>query len=151
MQEPGDGVLTFHHLGVASPDLAAEVDTLSSLGYSAAGSPFTDLVLGVRGQFLRGCGPQLEVLEQLPGSTVLDSWLARGVRMYHQAFLADSLETELEQLQARGARLVARPTPAVAFGGRRVCFVMLRDSILTELIEADSGPRPSDPRVVETR
>src|SRR5437867_1804876 len=80
-------MLTFHHLGVASPDLTAEVDALSSLGYAAVGTPFTDPVLGVRGLFLRGCGPQLEVLEQLPGSTVLDGWLARGVRIYHQALI----------------------------------------------------------------
>ena len=139
-------MLTFHHLGVASSDLVAEVDALSSLGYSAVGSPFTDPLLGFRGLFLRGCGPQLEVLEQLPGSTVLDGWLTRGVRIYHEAFLADPLEAEMEKLRARGARLVARPTPAVAFGGRRVCFVMLRDSILTELIEAGaSKPAVPDP------
>ncbi len=136
-------MLTFHHLGVASPDLAAEVDALSSLGYSAVGTPFTDPVLGVRGLFLCGRGPQLEVLEQLPGSTVLDGWLARGVRIYHQAFLADPLEPELHKLLARGARLLGRPTPAVAFKGRRVCFVMLRGSILTELVEAGPSFRPA--------
>ena len=136
-------MLTFHHLGVASPDLTAEVDALSSLGYSAVGAPFTDPVLGVRGLFLRGCGPQLEVLEQLPGSTVLDGWLARGVRIYHEAFLAEPLEAELQKLQARGARLIGRPTPAVAFEGRRVCFVMLRGSILTELVEAGPAFTPA--------
>jgi len=132
-------MLTFHHLGVASPDLAAEIDALASLGYVAAGKPFTDPVQGVRGLFLRGLGPQLEVLEQLPGSTVLDDWLARGVRIYHQAFVADPLQGELRRLQERGALLLVGPTPAVAFAGRLICFVMLKDRMLVELIEADSA------------
>ena len=109
-------MLTFHHLGVASPDLTAEVDALSSLGYAAVGAPFTDPVLGVRGLFLRGCGPQLEVLEQLPGSTVLDGWLARGVRIYHQAFLADALEPELQKLHGE-------PIPESFVKGKRFAFM----------------------------
>src|SRR6266851_502909 len=136
-------MLTFHHLGVASPDLAAEGQALSSLGYPSVGTPFTESMLDVRGLFLRGCAPTLEVLEQLPGSTVLQGWLARRVPISHQAFLADPLEPELQKLQARGARLLGRPTPAVAFEGRRVCFVMLRGSILTELVDAGPAFRPA--------
>jgi len=132
------GGLTFHHLGVASADLAADVEALSSLGYAAAGEPFTDVGQGIRGVFLRGPGPRLEVVEQLPGSTVLEDWLARGVRIYHQAFLADPFQTELRQLRERGGLPLARPTPAVAFNGRQICFMMLRDQMLVELIEA--GP-----------
>jgi methylmalonyl-CoA/ethylmalonyl-CoA epimerase len=129
-------MLTFHHLGVATQSLDAGVAALRALGYEAAGKPFTDTSQGVRGLFLVGPGPQLELLEQLPGSHVLDSWLKRGVRIYHQGFLSDELDADLRQLQERGALVVSRPTPAVAFEGRQICFLMLRDEMMVELIAA---------------
>jgi methylmalonyl-CoA/ethylmalonyl-CoA epimerase len=61
------------------------------------------------------------------------------VRIYHQAFEVDNLHDSVAALETAGARLVSPPIPAVAFQGRKVCFLMMRNLMLVELIEAAHG------------
>jgi methylmalonyl-CoA/ethylmalonyl-CoA epimerase len=129
--------LSFHHIGVACRDLAPETEAFGMLGYRVEGEDFVDPGQGIRGRFLVGPGPRLELLVGLPGSSVLDLWLDKGVKFYHQAFLVESLETSVGELRDQGGRIVLPSMPAVAFGGRQIAFVMLRNLALVELIESD--------------
>jgi methylmalonyl-CoA/ethylmalonyl-CoA epimerase len=128
--------LTFHHVGVACRDLDVEGKTYELLGYVQEGGEFADPIQGIRGRFIVGPGPRLELLVALPGSTVLEPWLKKGVRYYHQAFLVEDLRSSIADLEAGGAKLVVEPVPAVAFDGREIAFLMLRNLTLVELIEA---------------
>jgi methylmalonyl-CoA/ethylmalonyl-CoA epimerase len=124
----------FHHIGVACGDLRAQEQTYSALGYAREGEEFDDPQLGVKGVFLCGIGPRLELLVDRPGARVVRPWLDKGVTMYHLAFEVPHLAAAIGRAQADGAKLVAGPLPAVAFAGRRVAFVMLRNLALVELI-----------------
>ncbi|MGF1468342.1 MAG: VOC family protein [Sandaracinaceae bacterium] len=136
--------LRFHHLGVACRDLDREAAGWSPLGYRLAGEAFEDPAQGVRGCFLEGPGPRLELLMDLPGSDTVAGWLARGTKIYHQAFEAAAFEPALAALRSRcGARLARAPRPAVAFGGRRVAFLWLDNRALVELIEATASGEAS--------
>jgi methylmalonyl-CoA/ethylmalonyl-CoA epimerase len=128
--------LTFHHIGVACRDLDAETQTYSLLGYSPESDDFVDERQGIRGRFLVGPGPRLELLVGLPGSAVLEPWLRKGVKYYHEAFLVDDLRAGVERLCEQGGKVVVEPVPAVAFGGREIAFVMLRNVTLVELISS---------------
>jgi methylmalonyl-CoA/ethylmalonyl-CoA epimerase len=132
---------TFHHLGWACKDLATETAVLAALGYSPEGPVFTDEHQGVSGRFLVGTGPRIELLTNLPGSSVLTPWLSRGVKVYHQAYVVEDLEPAISSMQNQRARLMKPPAPAPAFDDRRVCFVVLPPDILVELVErgADDG------------
>ena len=79
---------------------------------------------------------RIELVEALPGSEALASWLQRGFAIYHLAFEVSGLEPTIDRLDQAGARLVSPPRPAVAFGGRRVAFCMRPNLILVELIES---------------
>ena len=72
----------------------------------------------------------------LEGSTTLDPWLKGPARIYQQAYETPTFDDSVAQFQAVGARVVSPPVPAVAFGGRWICFVMLRTMTLVELVEA---------------
>jgi methylmalonyl-CoA/ethylmalonyl-CoA epimerase len=126
---------SFHHIGVACRDLDREQEGLATLGYQPAGARFVDQTQGIAGVFLEGSGPRLELLAPLPGRDVLDPWL-HGAKMYHLAYEVDDLDGALVAAGRVRARQVSRPVPAVAFEGRRICFVMLRTMFLLELIEA---------------
>jgi methylmalonyl-CoA/ethylmalonyl-CoA epimerase len=141
--EPQIPPLDFHHFGVACRDLDRESRSYSMLGYVAEGEDFEDPGQGVRGRFLVGGGPRLELLVSLPGRDVLEPWLASGHRIYHQAFTTRDLEAAHRALRDAGGRTVVAPVPAAAFEGRRICFVMLRTMSLVELIES---PPDDDPR-----
>jgi len=131
--------LQFHHIGLACRDFAAEQRALETLGYRAESPVYDDPGLGIRCQFLTlpesAGAPRLELVAPLPGSTVLDPWLKQGTKLYHLAFFTDDLDRALADLQAQRGKIVVPPTPAVAFAGKRVSFVMLPNMLLSELIE----------------
>jgi methylmalonyl-CoA/ethylmalonyl-CoA epimerase len=128
--------MEFHHLGVACRDLGEEAQTFAAIGYGPDGDGFVDERQGVRGRFLVGPGPRLELLVALPGSTVLDPWLDKGVKFFHQGFVVEELSEALEGLREGGGRVLSAPAPAVAFDGREIAFVMLRNLAMVELIQS---------------
>jgi methylmalonyl-CoA/ethylmalonyl-CoA epimerase len=128
----------FHHLGLACRSVEAELRNWLALGYQVEGERFEDARQKIRGLFIVGCGPRLELLEPAGADSPLDGFIARGVKLYHQAFEAAVFEPALESLTERGGKLLAEPAPAVAFQGRRIAFVMLPGLNLIEIIEAES-------------
>jgi len=127
--------LQFHHLGLACRSVEAEMAAWIGLGYAAEADIFVDPIQKVRGVFIIGAGPRLELLEPLDETSPVTGYLKRGVKIYHQAFLAQAFEAILQELQVQGGKIVAPPAPAVAFAGRRVAFVMMRGLNLVEIIE----------------
>jgi hypothetical protein len=85
-----------------------------------------------------GPGPRLELLVALPGSTVLEPWLRKGVKYYHEAFFVPDLGRGIDELCANGGKVVVEPVPAVAFDNREIAFVMLPNVTLVELVQAPS-------------
>ncbi len=127
----------FHHIGVATESIAQDEAVYAQLGYERDGEDFLDPGQGVRGVFLVGPGPRLELLEPHAGSTTLEPWLRAGSRLYHQAYEVDDLEESLASARKElRAHVLRVPMPAPAFGGRPVSFLMLRNRSVIELIQA---------------
>lgn len=126
--------LSFHHVGVACRNFDLEQQKFAMLGYRPEGSDFHDPQQGIHGRFLVGAGPRLELLRNDDDPGVLSPWLAKGIRFYHLAYEAIDLGGEKVRLEAAGAKCVVEPIPAVAFGGRNICFLMLPNLTLVELI-----------------
>jgi methylmalonyl-CoA/ethylmalonyl-CoA epimerase len=136
MIEFGVTGLEFHHMGVACRDLDREAAPYAQLGYGAEGDDFQDPIQGIRGRFLVGGGPRLELVAPLGSEAgVLAGVLAKGIKLYHLAYTCLDLDQALAQAALGRAKLVVSPVPAVAFGGRRIAFVMLPNMMLVEFIE----------------
>ncbi len=137
MDSPAPG-LRFHHIGVACSDIASEAGRLACLGYVREGAVFIDPRQGVRGLFLAGQSPRLELLEPLPGAApgLLAPWLNQRVKLYHLAYETADLDAAIDALRAARAKLVVPRVPAVAFDGRDIAFLMLPTLLLVELIAA---------------
>jgi len=136
--EPGrmeNPPFAFHHIGYACRSIDRARTPFDGLGYHQEGERFIDPVQGVAGCFLIGAGPRIELLENLENSETLTPWLDAGVSMYHLAYEVARLDDGLAWARLRRGKLMAAPAPAVAFGGRPICFVMLPDRLLIEFIE----------------
>jgi methylmalonyl-CoA/ethylmalonyl-CoA epimerase len=128
--------LIFHHIGIACRNLAAEAAAFAAAGYAPDGDAFEDPAQGIRGQFLSGGGPRLELVAPLGGEkNVLAGILAQGTKMYHLAFTTADLDASLAEASRHRAKIVVDPVPAVAFGGNRIAFFFLPNLMLVELIE----------------
>jgi methylmalonyl-CoA/ethylmalonyl-CoA epimerase len=129
----------FHHIGVATESIARDEAVYAQLGYEREGEEFLDPGQGVRGVFLVGPGPRLELLEPHEGSGTLEPWLQAGSRLYHQAYEVDDLVASLDWARKElRAHVIRAPMPAPAFGGRPVCFLVLRNRSVVELIQAET-------------
>lgn len=124
----------FHHLGVACRDLDAEEATFALLGYRRERDDVVDELQGVRARFMVGAGPRVELLRNLEGHTVLSDWIRKGVKFYHLAYEVDDIEAATAQLADHGAKRVVEPLPGIGFGMRMLCFCMLPNMALVELI-----------------
>ena len=125
----------FHHVGYACRSLDRDRRTFEGLGYVQAGAEFIDPRQGVRGCFMELGAQRIELLENLEGSQTLTPWLQSGVSMYHLAYELADIEQGVAHLREMRAKLISGPAPAVAFEGRRICFMMLPNRLLVELIE----------------
>jgi methylmalonyl-CoA/ethylmalonyl-CoA epimerase len=126
--------LTFHHIGIACEQIEAEVPHYELLGYRREGEIFEDSRQVIRGLFMKGGPIQIELIEPLRPESPVCTFLARGVQMYHQGFLCHNLRGVVRTLIDKGAVLVSHPKPAIAFQGRQVCFLLLPNRMLIELI-----------------
>lgn len=125
----------FHHIGCATTSIEKEQRFFAFLGYSPEGEAFLDRIQGVAGCFLTGPGPRIELLENLPGKSTLTPWLNAGTKMYHFAYKVKDLEQALHWARGQRAKVVVAPVPAVAFGNRRISFVIFRNGLMLEFIE----------------
>lgn len=129
----------FHHIGIATESIERDETVYGHIGYRREGSVFTDAAQGVRGLFVVGPGPRLELLEPYAGSTTLDPWVKAGIRMYHLAFEVFDLGAALASARHDlNAHILRPPLPSEAFAGRVVSFLMLRNRSVIELIQSEA-------------
>lgn len=128
--------MDFHHLGMASLSILDTSNQMALMGYRPESPAFEDQKQGVRGQFLVSpSGPRVEILENLDGRETLNPWLRRSAPMYHMGFEVNDFGKKLHLLKNSGAKQIGLPSPAVAFGGRMICFLLLPTRAVIEIIE----------------
>lgn len=131
--------LPLHHVGfvVASIE-AAMPGFVRSLEASWDGAIFADPLQKVRVAFLvtREREPQIELVEPHGDEApVLHFLREKGGGLHHMCYEVDNLDEELPRLKSRGLHIAKRPHPAVAFGGRRIAWVLTPERLLIELLE----------------
>ncbi len=125
----------FQHVGVAVKDLATAARKFASVfGAVPDSEVIYDPEQQVRLQFMNLGGLRIELLEPAGEPSPLDGILKRGIAIYHVCHEIENLDAELARLSQSGVAIVSPPKPAVAFGGRRVAFVMC-EGLMIELVE----------------
>jgi len=138
MSEPSG--LLFDHVGIVVPDLAAGIPKLAAiLGEVNWTRRFDDSRLGVSVQFARDrAGMIYELIAPLGEESPVARTVNLRANLLNQlAYRTNSLEASVEHLRSQGSCPITPPTPALAFGGARVQFLMTPLDFLIELIEVD--------------
>lgn len=134
LSSPSNGY-TFHHIGYATTCLLREREFFEHLGYFQEGVDFKDSTQGILGCFLKGPGPRLELLQNLPDSNTLTPWLNAGIKMYHIAYEVENLENAIFWARSQRGKMTVAPVPSIAFQGRRICFFVFPQGPMLEFIE----------------
>ena len=94
----------------------------------------------VRAAFINIPGVRIELLEpSAPNSPVSPIAVKNPAGYHHICFEVDNLGQQLERCRAKRQVIVSPPNPAVLFNGRRITFVLGRDMLLWELLEANKA------------
>jgi len=127
--------LEFHHIGVATNNIEQEFSTYRLLGYEREGKTFSDHVQGIKGLFIVNSGqPRLELLENLPESNTLNKWISEKIKVYHFAYKVRDIERAIDVLANKRIRLLS-PLRQSTYFGKRICFLVLPNRFVIELIE----------------
>jgi methylmalonyl-CoA/ethylmalonyl-CoA epimerase len=129
----------FHHVGVACRNLDEETIPWLLLGYSIDEdrSDFEDPIQKIRGRFIVGAGPRLELLMPTSSDSPIITILSKGIKYYHQAFMVSSFENAVYESKNMGFKMITKPSPAVAFNGRLITFFLMQNMHIIELIEME--------------
>ena len=130
--------LRLHHVGfvVASIEQAMP-GFVRSLAATWDERVIHDPLQKVKVAFLttRAGDPQIELVEPAGEDSPVSGFLARGGGLHHVCYEVGDLEGQLDEFRSRGAVIAKRPKPAVAFGGRRIAWVITAEKLLVELLE----------------
>lgn len=127
--------LPLHHLGIATRDIQTELKVYETLGYSICSDIFTDERQKIRGLFIQAANaPRLELLENLEEKGPLDSLLAKGIKIYHMAYVSKDIVHDATLLETEClAKIFVPIMPATYFD--KVCFGMLPNHSIIELVQ----------------
>jgi methylmalonyl-CoA/ethylmalonyl-CoA epimerase len=129
-----------HHIGFVVASISASATGfLRSLGANWDGQVFVDTNQKVKVTFLTLLpgDPQLELVEPNAEDAPVNRFLSeKGPGLHHLCYEVDDLEEALAEMRSNGALLAKPPKPAVAFGGRRIAWMITAEKLLVEMLEA---------------
>lgn len=130
------GKFDFHHIGVATSNIEKEFMSYKFLGYKKEGTTFEDPNQGIKGLFIVANNqPRLELLADINGSNTVSPFLSKGTKMYHFAYIVSNIETAVEILVKCRAKVIS-PLKKSTYFGKRICFLLLPNMFMIELVEA---------------
>lgn len=132
--------LALHHLGVAVKDLEAAAAVYTArYGYRKSGGPVHDPVQTAHVLFLELAGQAfcLELVAPDGPQSKLSNAVKKGGGLNHLCYLTEDIEQSCATLRQDGMYLLQEPTPAAAFAGRRIAWLMGLDGIPVELLEKE--------------
>jgi methylmalonyl-CoA/ethylmalonyl-CoA epimerase len=132
-------VLRFDHIGILTRDVdKALLDFATVIGATEATDRFDDQGLTVSVRFLRDpAGMIYEFIAPLGENSVVSGALRKNASIINQiAYRTPSIAEGSAALKSQGHILLGTPSPAIAFGGGHVQFLMSPMGFIIELIEA---------------
>jgi methylmalonyl-CoA/ethylmalonyl-CoA epimerase len=130
--------LRLHHMGFVVADIATAMPAFArSMVAEWDGQIFEDPLQKAKVAFMttRPGDAQIELVQPAGENSPVQRFLLQGGGMHHLCYEVASLEAELASFRSRGAAIASRPKPAVAFGGRRIAWVITSEKFLVELLE----------------
>jgi methylmalonyl-CoA/ethylmalonyl-CoA epimerase len=134
--------LKLHHVGYVVSDIEkAAAGFVGSVGARWDGKIVADPMQGARVSFLtmRPEDAQIELVEpDSPNAPTARFLREKGEGLHHLCYEVRDLTLALQEMRAAGSLLAKPPKPAVAFGGRRIAWLLTAEKLLLELLELEA-------------
>jgi len=128
-----------HHIGFVVSSIANCIEGFAfSIGADWNGTIFHDPLQKARVTFLRTPfpgDPLIELIEPAGERSTVLRFLQKGGGLHHLCYEVDDLGAQLKAVQLKGAIVVRRPLPAVAFENRPIAWAVTKEKLLVEYLE----------------
>lgn len=129
--------MRIEHIGYAVKRIDRAIMSFKILGYVFE-PVIDDMDRNVKLAFGEKDGYRIELVAPLDRKleSPVDQYLSNAVGIpYHICYQSENFNEEIEELERQGFKVVIEPKPAIAFGGRRVVFMMNIGFGLMEIVE----------------
>ncbi len=131
------------HVGVAVRQIDPAARILNAVfGFQRTTEQIEDPIQKVAVSFLKQSEADsidVELVAPLNEESPICTLLDKNVGAYHLCFETTDLDGALAHAESHGCFTVSGPTPAVAFGGRRIAWIYSPTRQLFELLEAKTA------------
>jgi len=132
--------MRLHHYGYVVSDIRKGMESFQrTLGAAWDGNVFEDPLQKVKVAFLStdSRDAQLELVEPAGTDSPVYRFLTEnGGGLHHACWEVEDLDASLADMRGRGCLIAKKPQPAVAFGGRRIAWLITPEKLLVELLES---------------
>lgn len=132
--------LRLHHIGFVVRNIETSMQGfVYSLGARWDGHTYRDELQRVKVAFLStgAAAAQIELIEPGGDDSPVSKFLERGGGLHHICYEVEDLGQALLNFKSRKALTMKRPLPAIAFGGRRIAWILTAEKLLIELLEQE--------------
>jgi methylmalonyl-CoA/ethylmalonyl-CoA epimerase len=134
-----NGTIRLHHVGFVVPSILDGIANLAeSIGAYWDETIYHDPLQKATVAFLRTSSAEdalIELVEPAAEGSPVVQFLQKGGGLHHLCYEVEDLDTCLKAARVKGAVVVRRPLPAVAFGNRRIAWVLTKQKLLLEYLE----------------
>jgi methylmalonyl-CoA/ethylmalonyl-CoA epimerase len=127
-----------HHIGYAVKAIESISESyVTRFGYAVRTPVIHDPLQTALVQFLSLSGDRvyLEFVSPDGPDSRLTNAVRKGGGLNHLCYIADNIEEAADLLVQSNMMIISSPQPAVAFAGRRICWLMGEDLLPIELVE----------------
>jgi methylmalonyl-CoA/ethylmalonyl-CoA epimerase len=138
---PGQSRL--HHIGFVLASIQEGAESFAhSLGTTWNGDIIYDPLQMVQVTFLHldhVSGTLIELVEPRGAVSPVSKFLKSRGGLHHACYEIENIEAHLVFCKSVGMTLIHPPTPAVAFGGRRIAWALTKNRLLLEFLEGEES------------
>jgi methylmalonyl-CoA/ethylmalonyl-CoA epimerase len=135
--------IRFHHLGFVVASIEACIEPfMRSVGAVTRSGIILDPIQRVKVAFLFPAdpeAPQIELVEPAEERSPVVRFLEMGGGLHHICYEVPDIDAQLKYMRSEGGVVIRGPRPGVAFDNRRIAWVLSREKLLIEYLEADQG------------
>jgi methylmalonyl-CoA/ethylmalonyl-CoA epimerase len=129
--------MKLHHYGFATKSIEKSLQAFKLLGYEVVSGKIYDPLQGVEILFIKnGADHLIELVAPAQIENPVSKILSKsGCSLYHICYEVEDLEVAITQLKNNKYLVVLKPTPAIAFNNRYICFLYHSQLGLIELLQ----------------
>ena len=130
--------MIFHHIGIAVENIDMSIKVYSDMGYVLKNKvKYFDPIQNVNICFMfKKSHPLIELISPSSAKSPINRILKNnGSTPYHTCYEVDSIDKEIMNFKKIGFIQIMKPQNAIAFEGRKICFLISRSIGLIELLQ----------------